>query len=198
MKNKNKIVLVVSLVFSMSLLFMEKAHAQRYLPGMKGIQVSAGAVDGFKLSKQDGQAFCFGAGVATYTKSGNRWVFGAEYLQKNLRYTDMYIPVSQFTGEAGHYFKFLSDNSKTFFLSLGVSLMGGYETVNRGKELLNDGASILNQDNFLYGGAFTLESETYLTDRIVLVAGARERFLPSSSVSDFHFQLNVGVKFIIN
>ena len=186
------------LIITMCLALFGQAYAQRYLPGMKGIQVTAGAVDGFKLSKQDGQAFSLGAALATYTRSGNRWVFGAEYLQKNHRYGDMYIPVSQFTGEAGHYFKFLSDNSKTFFLSLGVSLMGGYETVNWGKELLNDGTTIQNEDNFLYGGALTLESETYLTDRLILLVGARERFLPSSSVSDFHFQLNVGIKFIIN
>jgi hypothetical protein len=186
------------LITALCLALSGQAYAQRYLPGMKGIQVTAGAVDGFKLSRQDGQAFCFGAGVATYNKSGNRWVFGAEYLQKNHRYTDMYIPVSQFTGEAGHYFKFLSDNSRTFFLSLGISVLGGYQTVNWGKELLNDGTTIQNKDNFLYGGALTLESETYLTDRLVLVAGARERFLPSSSVSGFHFQLNVGIKFIIN
>lgn len=175
-----------------------QAYAQRYLPGMKGIQVTAGAVDGFKLSRQDGQAFSLGATLATYTKNGNRWVLGGEYLQKNLQYEDMYIPVSQFTGEAGYYFKFLSDKSKTFFLSLGLSLLGGYETINRGKELLYDGTTIQNKDNFLYGGAITLESETYLTDRLVLIIGARERFLPASSVSDFHFQLNVGIKFIIN
>lgn len=186
------------LITVLCLAFIGQAHAQRYLPGMKGIQATAGAVDGFNLGKQDGQAFCFGLGLATYTKSGNRWVFAAEYLQKNHQYGNMYIPVSQFTGEAGHYFKLLSDKSKTFFLSLGVSLMGGYETINWGKELLKDGTTIQNKDEFLYGGAITLETETYLTDKLVLLVGARERLLPSSSVSDFHFQLNVGIKFIIN
>lgn len=175
-----------------------QVYAQRYLPGMKGIQLTAGAVDGFKLGKQDGQAFCFGVAMTTYTKSGNKWVVGLEYLQKNNQYRDMYIPVSQFTGEAGHYFKVLSDKSKTFFLSLGASLIGGYETVNWGKELLKDGTTIQNKDNFLYGGAVTLEAETYLTDKLVLLVGIRERFLPSSSVSDFHFQFNAGIKFIIN
>lgn len=186
------------LIIVLCLALFGQAHAQRYLPGMKGIQVTAGAVDGFKLNKQDGQAFCFGMALATYNKSGNRWVFGAEYLQKNHQYKELYVPVSQFTTEAGHYFNFLSDNSKTFFLSFGVSLLGGYETINWGKELLRDGTTIQNKDNFLYGGAVTLESETYLTDRLILIVGARERLLPSSSVSDFHFQLNVGVKFIIN
>lgn len=187
-------VLIIVLCIALS----GQAYAQRYLPGMKGIQVSAGAVDGFELNRQDGQAFCFGAAMATYTQNGNRWVFGAEYLQKNHQYGNMYIPVSQFTAEARHYFKFLSDKSKTFFMSVGASLLGGYETVNWGKELLEDGTTIQNEDNFLYGGAVTLETETYLNDKLVLLIGARERFLPSSSINDFHFQLNVGIKFIIN
>jgi hypothetical protein len=194
----NRITLIITLAFSLSLALCGQAHAQRYLPGMKGIQVTAGTVDGFRLGRQDGQAFCFGAAMAAYTKNGNRWVFGAEYLQKNHRYGNMYIPVSQFTGEAGHYFRFLSDKSKTVFLSLGASILGGYETVNWGKKLLDDGTTIQNKDSFLYGGAITLELETYLTDRMVLIVGARERFLPSSAVSGFHFQLNAGIKFIIN
>lgn len=188
----------IAAVWVLCLSFSGQVQAQRYLPGMKGLQVTAAAVDGFKLSKQDGQAFCFGAALATYTKGGNRWVFGAEYLQKNHRYGDMYIPVAQFTAEAGMYFRFLSDRSKTFFLSPGLSLLGGYETVNWGKELLKDGTTIQNEDNFLYGGALTLELETYLTDRFVLLVGVRERFLPSSSVAEFHFGLNIGIKIIIN
>ncbi|MBF0647438.1 conjugal transfer protein TraO [Dysgonomonas sp. GY75] len=192
----NRIISVSLLALGLTL--CGQAYAQRYLPGMKGIQATAGAVDGFKLSRQHGQAFVFGAAMATYTKSGNRWVFGAEYLQKNHRYEEMDIPVSQFTGEAGHYFRFLSDRSKAFFLSLGTSLMGGYETINRGKEMLPDGATLTGKDSFLYGGALTLEAETYLSDRFILLVGARERYLPSSSISDFHFQFSVGLKIIIN
>lgn len=180
------------------LAFWGQAQAQRCLPGMKGIQVTAGAVDGFKPSRGDGYSFSLGATLSAYTKSGNRWVFGAEYLQKDHLYGDIYIPAVQFTGEAGMYFRFLSDRSKTFFLSPGVSLLGGYETINRGKRTLPDGASLTAGDNFLYGGAVSLEAETYLTDRMVLLIGARERFLPSSSVSDFHFGLNIGIKIIIN
>lgn len=175
-----------------------QAHAQRYLPGQKGLQITVGAVDGFKLSRQDGQAFSFGVAMATYTGNGNRWVFGGEYLQKNHEYKDMYIPVCQVTGEGGYYFKFLSDKTKTLFMSLGFSALAGYETINWEEELLKDGTTILNEDNFLYGGAVTFETETYLSDRMVLLIGARERCLPSSSVNKFHFQLNVGIKFIIN
>lgn len=64
--------------------------------------------------------------------------------------------------------KFLSDRQKTFFLSLGLSALAGYETSNRGYKLLPNGTTLLNKGCFIYGGALTLELETYLTDRVVL------------------------------
>ena len=135
-------------------LHLNQAHAQRYLPGMKALQVTAGMADG--------------------------------------------IPVEQFTAEGGYYLKFLSDRRKTFFLSLGLSALAGYETSNRGDKLLPDGATLLDKDCFIYGGALTLELETYLTDRVVLLVNARERMLFGSDIGKFHTQVGMGLKFIIN
>ena len=39
----------------------------------------------------------------------------------------------------------LSDGSKTFFLSAGISALAGYETVNSGKKLLFDGSTPLQR-----------------------------------------------------
>jgi len=193
-----RIALIITLVFSLSLLFIQEITAQRYLPGQKGVQVTVSAVDGFHLSKGDKQAFAFGIGMATYNKSGNRWILAGEYLQKQFEYSGQYIPVSQFTGEIGYYKQMFSDHSKTFFVSVGASAMSGYETVNRGKNLLDDGAELTNKDKFLYGGAIGMETETFLTDRLVLLLHARERILFGSTVSKFRFQYGLGVKFIIN
>ncbi|WP_029901716.1 conjugal transfer protein TraO [Prevotella sp. 10(H)] len=194
----DRIILIITLAFTLSLLITEKTLAQRYLPGQKGIQLTASAVDGFKLTSGDGQAFALGIGVATYNKSGNRWIYGIEYLQKQYGYSNQYIPVSQFTGEIGYYKKFLSDYSKTIFVSIGASLMSGYETVNWGKKELYDGAVLTNKDKFLYGGAIGLEIETFLTDRMILLIHCRERILPTSTIGKFHFQAGAGIKFIIN
>jgi hypothetical protein len=108
------------------------------------------------------------------------------------------IPVAQFTAEGGYYLKILSDPSKTFLLSLGGSALAGYETVNWGEKLLPDGATIRNRDTFIYGGAITLEAETYLTDRIVLILTGRQRVLWGNSTGYFHTQFGVGLKFMIN
>lgn len=188
----------IVLFMTLCLALVGQAHAQRYLPGQKGLQFTASAVDGFYLEKGDKQAFAGGIALSTYTKNGNRWVFGAEYLQKSYQYKTELIPTSQFTAEGGYYYKFLSDRSKTFFFSVGASAMAGYETVNWGESLLFDGSTITSDDNFLYGGAVTFEIETYLSDRIVLLLNVRERILGGSSINMFHTQIGGGIKFIIN
>ncbi|MFR3214814.1 MAG: conjugal transfer protein TraO [Dysgonomonas mossii] len=188
----------IVLLLIVSLVLMGQAHAQRYLQGQKGIQVTGGFVDGFTLEKEDGQAFYGGLALSTYTKNGNRWVLGAEYMQKSHEYKDILIPVSQITAEGGYYFKFLADPSKTFFFSIGASAIAGYEMVNWGKELLFDGASITTEDNFLYGGGISFEIETFLSDRFALLINARERILLGSEINKFHTQVGIGFKVIIN
>ena len=53
------------------------ANAQRYLPGQHVIQITAGTVNGLRLDEKY-EHFGAHAGLAfsTYTKNGNRWVFG--------------------------------------------------------------------------------------------------------------------------
>ena len=171
-----------------------QANAQRYLPGMRGLELRGGFVDGVQKPVN----YYLGVGLSTYTKNGNRRVFGAEYLTKQYEYKNIQIPKAQFTAEGGYYLKFLSDPSKTFFLSLGGSALAGYETSRWGDKLLPDGAMLQNKDAFIYGGAITLELETYLSDKVILLLNARERVLWGSSIGHFHTQFGIAIKFIIN
>ena len=180
-------------------LFAGQAHAQRCLPGMKGIRLTAGMVDVFYANSTSNNAgYSFGASLVTYTKGGHQWVFGAEYLRRYHPYRESRIPVEQFTAEGGFFCDVLSDVSKTFFLSAGVSALAGYETVNGGKKLLFDGSTICNKDGFVYGGAITLQAETYLTDRLVLLFYGRERCLWGGSTGHFHVQYGVGLKIMMD
>ena len=189
----------ISIILLVVLCLFSQAQAQRYLPGQKGLQFTAGTVNGFNLNPQS-TGFACHAGVAfsNYTKHGNRWVFGGEYLEKQYPYRDLSLPQSQFTAEGGYYLKFLSDGSKTIFFSLGASVLLGYETVNWNKKQLPDGATLQNKDGFLYGGALTLETEIYLSDWLVLLVNVRERLLGGSSVGLFNTQPGIGLKFILN
>jgi hypothetical protein len=185
---------ILFIIIAMCIAVPDFVSAQRYLPGMRGIQVTAGTGNGLNPEN----SFHTGAAFSQYTKRAGRWVFGVEYLEKQHLYKEITIPQSQFTVDAGYYLKFLSDWRKTFFLSLGASIMAGYETVNWNDKLLSDGATINNADAFLYGGALTLETEIYLSDRIVLLVNVRERLLAGSSVGKFQTQAGLGIKFRIN
>ena len=187
----------IALIIASLALFTGQAHAQRCLPKMQGIEVRANLADGFNPGGNDG-GYSIGAVLSTYTKGGNKWVFGGEYLLKNKPYKEEKIPVAQFTAEGGYYLKVLSDARKTLFVYAGASALAGYETVNWGDKVLPDGALPRDKDVFIYGGALTLDVEFYVADRIALLANLRERCLWGNSTGHFHTQFGLGVKFIIN
>lgn len=187
--------LIASLALSVG-----QADAQRRLPGMRGLQLTAGMTDGFySHANRNETGYNFGVALATYTKGGNAWIFGGEYLGRYYPYgDDKRIPVEQFTAEGGYYYNFLSDAKKIFFLNIGASALAGYETVNRGKRTLFDGAGITYKGAFIYGGALTLELEAYLSDRIVFLLNLRERALWGNSTDRFHTEFGLGLRFILN
>ena len=192
-----KRLLFIILLFGVCL-HVNQAHAQRCLPGMRGIQLTGGLSDNMRWKNGDGFGYHAGIAVSTYTKNAHHWVVGAEYLEKRYGYRDCLYPASQFTGEGGYYLNFLSDRKTTGFAALGLSALAGYETVNWGGKTLYDGARLNNKDAFVYGCAATLEMELYLVDFIALTASLRERFLWGGSMGVCHTEYGIGVKFIIN
>ena len=73
--------LFIGILFVLCLHF-NQAHAQRYLPGMKGLQVTAGMADGVHWNSDTDFAYHIGAAYSVYTKNANHWVIGGEYLHK--------------------------------------------------------------------------------------------------------------------
>jgi hypothetical protein len=189
---------VIFMAVALYFVLIDKTHAQRALPGMQGLQITGGMVDGiYSKDNSNESGYYFGVAMATYSKNANKWVFGAEYLRRNYPYEDGRIPVEQFTGEGGFYYNFLSSPGKAICFSIGASALAGYETINRGVKLFDDGSTLQNEDGFVYGGALTLEMESYITDRVVLLLHARKRALFGSSNSRFQFQVGTGIKIMI-
>ena len=65
-----------------------QAYAQRYLPGMKGVELRGGFAGNLK-SPVD---WYTGFAVSGYTKKANHWVAGVEYLLKNYGYPRDFRP----------------------------------------------------------------------------------------------------------
>jgi len=97
-----KRVLLFIMFFGVCLHF-NQAHAQRCLPGMRGIQLTGGLSDDMRWKSGNGFGYHAGIAVTTYTRNAHHWVIGAEYLEKRYDYRGSLYPVSQFTGEGGYY-----------------------------------------------------------------------------------------------
>ena len=82
------------------------------------------------------------------------------------------------------------------FLNIGLSGLMGYESVNGGKRLLDDGAGLKIHGAFIYGGAVTLEAEVCLTDRLSLGLRLRERVLWGGAAGHFHTQYGILLNYI--
>lgn len=172
--------------------------AQRGLPGMNSVEFGMDMVDGFHAgNRKDKTGYALRLTAQTYAKHGNKWTYGVEMLKRYYPYRDSQIPLWQYTAEAGYAYNFYSSPEKLVFLNIGVSGMLGYEAVNRGERLLWDGAFLPDAESFLYGGAVSLEAETYLTDRLVLVLRLRERILWGDAASLFHTGFGVGIRYIL-
>lgn len=186
-------------VMILCLIFAGETYAQRALPAMHGVEIRGGMVDGwYSAAGRSSTGYYFGAAMSRYARNANKWGFGVEYLLRNYPYKTGCIPIAQFTGEGGYYYKFLTDGSKTIFCYLGGVALAGYEIVNWGEKKLYDGAAIRNQNRFLYGGAVILEVEIFLTDRFILSVSGRERILWGTTTGHFHTQFGVALRLMID
>ena len=75
--------LSIAVIFMLCLVLTAQAHAQRCLPGMKGLEVRGGMVDGFHSSANRNKlGYYVGASMSVYSKHANKWVFGGEFLNR--------------------------------------------------------------------------------------------------------------------
>ena len=108
------------------------------------------------------------------------------------------------TGGVDRFLSWKSGGERHYFTSLAftrtnrLSALGGFETVNWGTSLLPDGASVTNGDSFIYGGGLTAAFDVWLTDQIILLMQVKERALFGTDAGNFHTQIGLGVRLIIN
>lgn len=97
--------------------------------------------------------------------------------------------------QVGYMHPILSDNGKNMFIYGGISALGGYEELNEDKNLLPDGATLLDRSRFVYGGAVHGSVEVFLTDRLLFLVKAQGRFLFGTDVHHFRPALSAGLRF---
>lgn len=191
MKNK----LILSACVAVAMTFSLPSYAQRLIQGQRGVEVigSVPLIKGEKLFAKDN----FGVGVlrSRYLKRENYTFVGIEYEQQNMPYRDYGIKLKDALLKVGYMHPILSDNGKNVFLYGDVSALGGYEELNEDKELLPNGATLLDRSRFVYGGAVHGSVEVFLTDRLLFLVKAQGRFLFGTDVHHFRPALSAGFRF---
>lgn len=165
-------------------------QAQRMLPKQRGLEINAGI-----LSKEANENYYLNAMLTVNGKNGNYWLWGAEYTHQFADYRDLQIPLEAYTGEVGYSLQLLGDARKTITLNAALTAVAGYETINRGKAILRDGSTILNEDNFIYGAGGRLSLETYLSDRFVLLLQGRAKVVWGTDLKQFRPSAGIGLRF---
>lgn len=183
------------LIFVMTVAIATASHAQRLIPGQRGLQLSVGVPITENKFFESGNFVCEIAMTISH-KRANYWLFGLEYAKKNFEYRIMQIPSETVAFEGGYLLNLFSDAGKNILLNTGLTAVAGYETVNRSEKLLSDGATLLAKDKFVYGGAYHLTFDIYAMDNLVLFVKGKCNVLWGSDVEMFRPSLQTGIRII--
>lgn len=184
------------LLVTMVALCTTSANAQRLLPAQKGLEVWGG-IPLQKHGMFKNSAFSVGLNCIIYRKDSHYWLLGAGYVQQYYRYEYMDIPVRDYLAEGGVMLHLLSSPGKEFLVYTGMYATLGYEEVNDGKHLLEDGAYLNAGDRFIYGGGVQFSLEGFLTDGLLLYAKIKGHFLGGTDLDLFRPALNFGIRIIM-
>ena len=80
-------------------------------------------------------------------------------------------------------------------INIGLGGVAGYEQVNKGKAIIQDGSIISSTESFIYGASGKLSLESYLTEHLVFLVNGQLRFLQNSQLAEFYALFGFGLRF---
>jgi len=166
-------------------------QAQRMLPKQKGLEINTGTLSNDSPSRN----YYLSIGLTVNGRNGNYRLWALEYAHQYSKYKELRIPQETYSMEGGYSFYLLGDTRKNISLNAAITGGIGYETINRGNDILYDGAKILNEENFIYGAGGKLSLETYLSDHFVLLVQARAKVFWGTSLEQLRPSTGVGLRY---
>lgn len=175
---------------------LHSLSAQRLLPNQKGIEPYIAfpiRALGNEFSMED---FSAGMALTINAKNGNYKRLALEYTTQHHLYKNLKIPVETYLAEGGYSFFLIGESTRTLAVNLTLNGVLGYQEVNRGKNLLPDGAMLKNQGAMLYGGKVGISVETYLSNRFLFSVQGNLKTLWGSSLQRFRPSVGVGLRYL--
>lgn len=183
------------MLLSLALMCMLSARAQRLIPSQKGMEVaiSAPIIKGERMFSS-GQ-FGVSVSLTKYMKRAGYGFLSLDYERQNIPYRTYRIGISDALLHVGYMEPVLSDRRKNVMLYAGISALGGYEQVNEDRRLLPDGATLLDNSKWVYGGALHTSLECFLSDHLLLLLKLRTNLLFGSDLHLLRPAIAAGVRF---
>lgn len=108
------------------------------------------------------------------------------------------IPYNIFTVQPGYFIKVWEQkNFKKYALNFGGGAIFGYEVINSGNSLLENGAVIDAKSQFIYGIFIGLEGEITLSNDFSLLLKANEYYHVNSDVGNFYPYAGIGLRYFL-
>ncbi|AXP79751.1 Conjugative transposon protein TraO [Mariniflexile rhizosphaerae] len=166
-------------------------QAQRMLPKQKGLEISTGTLS----YDSPGRNYYLNIGLTVNDRNGNYKLWALEYTHQYSKYKGLRIPQETYSMEGGYSFYLLGDIPRNISLNTAITGLIGYETINRGTDILYDGAKILNEENFIYGAGGKLSIEAYLSNHLVLLLQAKAKLFWGTSLEQLRPSAGVGLRY---
>lgn len=166
-------------------------QAQRMLSKQKGLEINAGTLSNDSPSRN----YYLSIGMTVNGKNGNYRLWALEYTHQYSTYKELRIPQETYSMEGGYSFYLFGDMRKNISLNTAITGIIGYETINRGNDILYDGAKILNEENFIYGAGGKLSLESYLSDHFVLLVQASAKVFWGTSLEQLRPSVGMGLRY---
>lgn len=163
-------------------------------------------------NKSISQNYSSGIGlIAGYTEDGigsllnynyylerDSFIQGGLYLSFNEDKNGNYeIPYNDFTFNLGYFKSVFSSRRNNFKTHIGGGLVGGYEVVNNGSNILESGAVILNKSKFIYGAFASVEAEFYLNNEWSFLLKANQFYHHNSELGTLTPLVGLGFRYFL-
>lgn len=115
----------------------------------------------------------------------------------NLELENLDVPVNLYAFNTGFYFDVLRNNLRTISISIGAGGTVGYETINKGEEVIETGESLSIGNQFVYGAYAGIDLDIFIIPTISIHIKANETYHINSDIGALSPYIGVGIKLIL-
>lgn len=164
--------------------------AQRMLPKQKAIEI----IYGIPLDQINSKHYFINTGLSIQRGNGNYSLLGIEYYRTTQIYEAYEIPIETYTAQAGYSINLIGDRQKSIMLNISLSAIIGYENINKGDNLLYDGALLQNESTIIYGVNSRISLDIYICNPLVLAFQINTKALLNTTLDTIRPSTGVGIK----